>query len=122
MHRRSERGSVMMELVLALPFLWIIIALSIGFGAGWLARHRAAVLVREHAFVDASTTMMSELERAGLGAVRLSGDFNVEQTGAGLSGNGLEYVFTLLAGASNAHKLCFQGERQSNTRLLPTVA
>lgn len=117
----DERGSAMMEFVLSLPFLWLIIMLSIGFGAGWISKHRAAVIVREHAFLDSSNTATSAAEAELLDAVRLSGGFSIQPTGAGLNASGLDKVLELLGKASSAHKVCFDGQRELSVRPLPSI-
>lgn len=123
MRLSSERGSAMMEFVLSLPFLWLIIALSLGFGAGVLSRHRVAVIVREHGFTDAANASMTEREAELLRAMRFSGAYSVEHTGSGLEGDGdFDFVRRLLAKASNAHKLCFEGSRRPIVNVLPEIA
>jgi len=123
MRLSSERGSAMMEFVLSLPFLWLIIALSLGFGAGVLSRHRVSVIVREHAFTDAANESMTPREADLLRAMRFSGAYRSEPAGSGFQGGGqLKEVLKLLAKASNAHKLCFEGSRQSTVNMLPEVA
>jgi len=44
---RHEDGAAMLEFVLALPFIWIILMLTINFGHGFLERHRSIVAARE---------------------------------------------------------------------------
>src|SRR5262245_26031573 len=111
---RDNRGSAMMEFVLSLPFLWLIITLCIGFAGGVLARHRAAVVVREHAFLDSSNAGTSEIEAESLGAVKLRGTFSSSPTGRRLDEAGLDKVLALLGRVSNAHKVCFEGSRDQN--------
>lgn len=119
----SERGSAMMEFVLSLPFLWLIIALCLGYGAGILSRHRASVIVREQALTSPGSTSMPQRDMELLRAVRLSGDYSVQRTGDGLEGAaGLDIVMRILASMSNAQKLCFDGIRQTNVGPLPDVA
>jgi len=123
MRLRSERGSAMMEFVLSLPFLWLIIALALGFGAGVLSRHRLTVVVREHGFTDASDANLPQREAELLRAMRFSGAYSVQNTGSGLGGGGgLDLVRGLLAKASNAHKLCFEGSRRPTVKVLPQIA
>jgi hypothetical protein len=116
--RETERGSAMLEFILALPFLWIVIALAIGAGAGLLARHRVEVLTRERGLAATSDVTAQE-ERAGLAAARLTGSFSRSSSGPALPGG--SYAQRMLSSLSATERVCFSGTTSPAAALLRPV-
>jgi Flp pilus assembly protein TadG len=117
-HLADPRGSAMLEFVLSLPFLWIVIALALGTGGGWLARHRVQVLTRERALaVTADVTAPDE--RAGLRQVKASGSFSSSSRGPSLPGGSL--MQQMLSRLKATERVCFSGTKRPAASLFRAV-
>jgi hypothetical protein len=109
-HRLFDaRGSAMLEFVLALPFLWIVIALALGTGSGGLARHRVQVLTRERALA-VTPNVTAQDERTGLRAVKVSGSFTSSSRGPALPPGSLAQQ--MLSGMTATERACFAGTKR----------
>jgi hypothetical protein len=108
----------MLEFVLALPFLWIVIALSFGGGSGWLARHQVRILTRERALTGPAHVNTSD-EQRGLRATDVTGGFADSSSEPSLAGSSL--TRRLLSGVSGTERVCFDGRKSPPARLFRTV-
>jgi hypothetical protein len=129
-HLRSTRGSVSMEFLLMLPFVWLILMLTFAVGSRTLARHRGLVAVREvgvrqlamnAANASPSEETLAEIQRTTLTPRRVTGQLRFEP--AGEAGSGLErlpIVGSFLAGLTGAGRAGFEGSSPPVSRFLPS--
>src|SRR4051794_9624059 len=111
-HLRSIRGSVSMEFLLMLPFVWLIMMLTFAAGSRTVARQRALVAVREvgvrqlalnAANPSPAQETLAEIERSTLAPKRVTGQLRFEPVGAaGSDLENLPIIGPFLAGLSGA--------------------